>query len=290
VQNLFPFEWYLPKGTKYASDAELDKASSACEFWAIRCGALVIVSVIAELIMAWCDPAYETFLKLSIWPDAAIGIGIVGEVLFGMWDSRVQTELRGRSNARLGVAEKEAANANERAAKADLARAELEAKLLPRMLNQEQWDFIQGLRGKFAEISIAFETDAETRWFAGQIRDAFFSAGIRVGMVARAADVHSTGILVYEPKGFDGSRAKTVEPLIELFRKADILPAVAVISGGLPSDVVLAIANERSEIRPLMDVPMIIVGGRFVIPPPQIEKAAKAAKAAMAKTARESNI
>ncbi|MBV8566637.1 MAG: hypothetical protein JO273_14385 [Methylobacteriaceae bacterium] len=48
----------------------------------------------------------------------AIAIGIIGEVAFGMWDSRIQTELRSRSNDKLGAAEKEAGEANDRAAQA----------------------------------------------------------------------------------------------------------------------------------------------------------------------------
>ncbi len=180
----------------------------------------------------------------------------------------------------------EIAKANERAAKADLARAELEAKLLPRMLNQDQWDFIQGLRGKFPIVAIAFETDAETRWFAGQIRDAFFSAGIPVAMYPRAAEVHSFGTFIFEPKGFDGARPRTVEPLVEIFRKAELIGSLAIITE-VPTDIVIAVGSERPEMRAPLDTPMIIVGGRFVIPPPHLERAAKAAKAAMDATSKK---
>lgn len=128
--------------------------------------------------------------------DAAVAVGVLGELRFG--------------NVAGAVLKTKLAEATERAAKADLARVELEAKLLPRMLNQDQWDFIQGLRGKFSIVAIAFETDAETQWFVGQIRDAFFSAGINVAVYPRAAEVHTLGILIFEPKGFDGARPRTV--------------------------------------------------------------------------------
>jgi hypothetical protein len=118
------------------------------------------------------------------------------------------------SDERIAEANARADEANERAAKDDLARAELEAKLLPTVLSQDQWDVIQGLRDKFSIVSTAYETDAETQWFAGQIRDAFFSAGISVSMYPRAADVHSFGTFIFEPKWFDGARPKTVEPLV----------------------------------------------------------------------------
>jgi hypothetical protein len=146
-------------------------------------------------------------------------------------------------------------------------------------LNQDQWDFIQGLRGKFSVVAIAFETDAETRWFAGQIRDAFFSAGIGVAKYPRAADVHSFGVLIFEPKGFEGARARTVGPLIEIFRKAEPI-SLAVITE-VPTDILLSIEGMRPEMRAPLDTPMIIIGGRFGIPPPHLERAAKAVKAAM---------
>ena len=227
VRNPFFPAWYLPNGAINATENELENGSSSCERWSIWCAALVVISIIAEFVIAIVRPSYGSFLELSAIADAGIAIGIVGEVLFGsIWNNRIQTELRNRSNAKL-------ADAIERAAEADLARVELEAKLLPRMLNQDQWDFIQGLRGKFSIVSIAYETDAETRWFAGQIRDAFFSAGISVGTVARAADVHSTGTLIFEPKGFDGSHPRTVEPLIELGPVAELVG----IEGGVVSGV-----------------------------------------------------
>jgi hypothetical protein len=111
VRIPFPFAWYLPNGTKKASTDELERASSSCECAGVWCGVLVVVCVVAELIIAWYDPGYETFLKLSLVPDAGIGLGIIGEVLFGMRNSRIQTELRERSNRALAAAVKDAADA-----------------------------------------------------------------------------------------------------------------------------------------------------------------------------------
>ncbi len=272
-RNPFLPEWYLPNGTKNASENVLDGASESCERWSKWCGALVIGSVVAEFVITVFQPPYNLFLRFSIAPDAGVAIGIVGEVIFSMLNNRIQTELRIRSNQKV-------AEATDRATKADLARTELEAKLLPRMLNQEQWDFIQELRGKFDTIAVAYETDAETQWFVGQIRDAFFSAGIKVAVYPRAADVHTFGgILIFEPKGFDGARPRTVSPLVEIFSKTELVGSLVVITE-LPSDVLRSISSTRPEMRAPFDTPMIIVGGRFVIPPPHLEKAAKAAKAA----------
>jgi hypothetical protein len=97
--------WYLPKGTINATEGDLENGSSSCERWGICCGALVVVAVIAELVIAWIEPPYTTFLT-----DSAI------EVLFGMWDGRIQTELRRRSDDRVAEAKMAAAQAHERAA------------------------------------------------------------------------------------------------------------------------------------------------------------------------------
>jgi hypothetical protein len=258
--RMFPLpEWYLPKGTINALDDQLEGASGSCERWGMGFAGLVVISVIAELIIAWAQPPYLLFLTESAITDAAVAIGIAGEVLLGtIWNNRIQTELRKRSNASLAAAVKVAGIANERAAKADLARAELEDQLRPRQLNQAQWDFIQGLAGRFEQINIGYETDSETWWYASEVQKAFFVAGIKVGMYRRAADVHSFGTLVYEPHGFEGSRPRTVEPLVEIFRKGDIPPArvsLAVITS-LPTDIVAP-----------SEIPMIILGGRFLVAP-----------------------
>lgn len=221
-------------------------------------------------------------VKAKLIADVFVGCGIAVEALCVVFAIIWTRREKAKSDKEVAEANRLAREAGARAAEADLKRAELEAKLLPRMLTQEQWDFIQGLRGTFEEVSIAYETDAETRWFASQIRDAFNSAGIRVGTVARAPEVHTFGMMIYEPKGFDGARPRTVEPLVELFRKDDISTVGGIITE-IPPDIVIGISAERSEVRPLLTVPMIIVGGRFVLPPPHIERAAKMAKAARAK-------
>jgi len=54
---------------------------------------------------------------------------------------------------------------------------------------------------------------------------------------------------------------KTVEPLFDIFSKSDgplIAFSLAVITG-IPSDIQAPV-----------DIPMIVVGGRFVLPPPHL--------------------
>jgi hypothetical protein len=114
--------------------------------------------------------------------DALIVAGVWAELQFGRLARVAGDAAQSEANARGKEADKKAADALERAAASDLKRVELEARLQPRMTDQRQFDLIQTLRGKLSEITIAYETDAETQWFAGSLRDAFFIAGIRVGM------------------------------------------------------------------------------------------------------------
>jgi hypothetical protein len=216
--------------------------------------------VIAGFIIASIHPAYDSFLEQwgSATADAAIAFGIVGEVLFSRKDAKIQTELRRQSNAKLSDAVTNASEANERAAKADLARVKLEDQLRPRDVSQEQWDIIQSLRGKMDVISVAYETDFETVRFAMQIRDAFINAGIRAMEYRRAADVHSAGMFVYDPEMNGARLSPNVERIIDLFRStgsAGARTALAVISA-LPTDVP---ASPK--------IPALIVGGRFLLPP-----------------------
>jgi hypothetical protein len=278
--------WRLPKGMIKASNEELEQSVESCERWEWFGGGLVFVGVAAAVAIAAIHPPYDSFLEQwgSAIADGLVAIGVATEIKFGQMAGLRQNELKQRSEIL-------AVEANERATKADLARIKLEAKLVPRSLNQEQWDFIQSLRGKFPIVSIAYELDVETQWFAGQIREAFFSAGTSVAEYPRAPDVHSFGTFIFEPGGFDGTKPRTSGPLIEIFSRSESVGSLAIITE-IPSDIARSIENTRPELRAPSDTPMIILGGRFVIPPFHLEKAAKMAKAARdnLRGARESSI
>jgi hypothetical protein len=134
--------WYLENGTIDATDDKLEEGSSSCERWAIGCGAVVVISVIVELVLAIAHPSYDSPWERwgSAASDALIALGIVGEVMFGMWDSRIQTELRNRSNKRVADATVRAAEATKIAEEAQLERVKLEERLSPRSLTKGQYD------------------------------------------------------------------------------------------------------------------------------------------------------
>lgn len=132
-------DWYLPKGTINASDSQLESASSSCERWGLWFAGIVVVSVIAELVIAWAQPPYLLFLTESAFADAAVAIGIAGEIALGtIWNNHVQTELRKRSDERVTAATNRAARAEAallefRRSRRSIMTAENKARLAERL-------------------------------------------------------------------------------------------------------------------------------------------------------------
>ncbi|WP_158928863.1 hypothetical protein [Acidisphaera sp. S103] len=280
--NSFP-AWRLRNGTTNATDDAIENASSSCERWEWWCAVVVVVSVAAEFALASVHPSYDSLWNRwgSAAADALIAIGIVGEVLFGRMDGRYQTELRRRSTVKLAeavqvaaAAEVRAAEANARSAEVDLKRTELEARLQPRMTDQRQFDLIQELRGKLPEISIIHNATAEPRWFANSLRDAFFIAGIRVGVYRLASDNPTEGVFIYST-GSQGAHLSDVgNALVDLFRGTQT--PVAILTG-MP----VGVSNVP------LEYPAIIIGERFSVLPPHIAKAMQMADAAHAEMKRQ---
>lgn len=128
--------WRLPEGIINASDSRLKSASDSCERWEWGCAGFVAMAVVAEFAIAWAHPAYNSTLERwgSVWADFAVAAGIVGEMIFSNRDSKIQTELRRRSDQRLGKAVTAAGNANQRAAKLEKEAALLRARQADRTI------------------------------------------------------------------------------------------------------------------------------------------------------------
>jgi hypothetical protein len=167
VRKLLLPAWYLPEGTINASDDELGSASSSCESWGLVCGALVVAAVAAEVVIAWIEPPYGLFLRLSLPTDIAVAFGIVGEVLLGMRNNRLQTELRRRSDGKVTEANLRAAKALEGAHFAYKAAKE---NAEPRKLVPKEFkEYIQKAPPAKAEVLYVREC-ADCLWLAFSIR------------------------------------------------------------------------------------------------------------------------
>jgi hypothetical protein len=163
-----------------------------------------------------------------------------------MLDSRIQTELRKRSNNKLGAAEKTAGEAIERAAKADLARIELEAELAPRMLSKAQYDALQTLKGQVNSVIITTTGNIEARRFADQIAQTLADVGIDVRMGHPRIGMSWSSIYVVMPKA-ETILAKNV--FFIAFKKAEISAGVGDRTqfpmADLPDDVPVIMVGEK---------------------------------------------
>lgn len=185
-RNSFP-AWRLPNGTINASEAQLEIASSSCGTWEWGCAAVVVGAIIAEFVIAYVHPTYDSILNRlgTVTADAAIALGIVGEVIFGRMDARIQTELRSRSNKQLVTAMETAGQANERAAGAEkeAATARVEQE---RLKAQFAWRTFspqviarleQTLSVHPGEVNVQYvANDPEALYFAIQLSNVFGKA------------------------------------------------------------------------------------------------------------------
>lgn len=123
---------------------ELREAISRNETFAEWGGAAVVFGLIVEVVLTSTYRHGESIIEAwgPVFADALIALGVAAEIMFAR-------KARARAEKLQQLSDEKIAEANERAAKADLARAELEDKLRPRELNQAQWDFIQRLAGSF---------------------------------------------------------------------------------------------------------------------------------------------
>jgi hypothetical protein len=130
--------------------------------------AAVVIAVLAELLIAWIEPPYHSFLAYSAVTDAVVAIGIAGEILLGtIWNNKIQTELRKRSNDKVAEAIELAAKASERTA--ILEKETVEAKLeLQRLITPRS----QRIIGENAEkIVAAILPFAGTKFDIGHARE-----------------------------------------------------------------------------------------------------------------------
>jgi hypothetical protein len=242
-----------------ASDEEdnLRRGEERDETRAVWGGAAVIFGLLLEVAYAIAYSKGQSIVEEwgPVFADAFVALGVATEVLYAARARSKAAAIKRRSDEKIAAANERAAEALQKAEEESHARVKLEMNLQPRSVSPEQFHFIQGLGGRLEGINIGYESDGETLWFARQLEGAFLRAGIAVSMFQRPAEVHSFAILIYEPNGFDGSRARTVEPLVDIFRMSEIRPALAVITG-MPTDI-----------QAPTNIPMIIVGGRFVLQP-----------------------
>jgi hypothetical protein len=203
---------------------------------------LIIVGLAVDIAAA--------FILGKTWPENGLTIAANSLIAIGVWG-----ELWFAKRAR-DADDSRVAEANERAAKADLARVELEAKLAPRSLTKEQYEILQKLGGKTLAVNIAAEDDLESHWFAIQIASVLQKIGVAVQLFERRVGAHSTSNILCDKNARFNPGGEPTEPLGAILREAGIWNGPLLF--GLPGDLRSKASDE---------IPMLIIGSRWPIPP-----------------------
>jgi hypothetical protein len=126
--------WRLPKGTKNATDEALESSGDACEKLSWVCGSVVVLGVLAEAVLAGLHLPYDSPWErwVAVIANAAVMLGVVGEVQFSMMAFRRDKELKRRSDDKVAAASARAAE----------AQLELERFRAPRSLSSEKLTWI----------------------------------------------------------------------------------------------------------------------------------------------------
>jgi hypothetical protein len=189
--------------------------------------------------------------------EAKGAFGVLGELLPSMLVRRYNTEVKRRSDEKLSRAIREAGEANERAANADLARIELEKQLRVRSISKEQYEILEKLKGQISEIRIASDTDPEPMWFAQLLVNVLVNIGLSVQYFPRGPGFKSSANILCDKRAFSNpDGAPTGGPLASIFNDAGIPVS---ISTGYPMDL----RGEWGD-----DIPMIVIGNRVLSPEP----------------------
>jgi hypothetical protein len=230
------------------TDEQLEMQSSSYGLWMHISAAVVILGVILEIYIAYENPPYGLGLQRwgSLIADIMIATGVGGEVLFGAIDSRCQSELRIRSNQKLGEALLQAGKAHERAAANELEADQLRKELAPRELSQQQYETLLTLRDKVEAVGIRPFPDSESVNFARQIAKTLERAEITTYLYDPQLGMTWTGIYIVLPKAPVDYR---LEPLYAAFTSAGFHIGCGARQEhpliGLPTDIPIIMVGEK---------------------------------------------
>lgn len=246
-------------GVIKATDPELERAQKFCEHFAIGSTGLVFIGLVIEVFIAIEHPPFDSCLERwgSVIADVLVAFGVLGELLPSMLVRTYNTQINRRSADRLSGAIRQSGEANERAAKADLARVELEKQLRTRSISKEQFEILEKLKGQISEIRIASDTDTEPMWFAHLLAIVLQNIGLNVQLLPRSPGSKSGTNLLCDKHAFSNPDGEPTggEPIASIFNEAGI---PVLVLGGYPGDL----RGEWGD-----DVPMIVIGCRMPIPP-----------------------
>lgn len=183
------------KNVKNASDLEQDALIDDAERIETWCANLVLGAIVLEAAV-WISPLSPFLFRLGNFvADAAVAIGIYGEVRFG--------------HVAGGILKMRLASAVERAANAELETERLRAQFSWRRLSSEQIEKFLAVLTDKPKLSIRIEyvgADPESNTFAHEIGGLFKKAGWKVGYTSASypgAVTFGLCVPLYAPPNLD---------------------------------------------------------------------------------------
>lgn len=224
------FAWQIAKGIKNGSDDELEASAEACEVWGWYCGALVILGLIGEVLLAVLHPPRDSIFDRwgSVAADMLVAVGVAGEVQFARMGFRREQELTLRSNEKLAIATESAAQANARATEAQQRIADAEKETAFARLEQER------LKGLLAWRSIGHDAglaigktlsegkpgDVNIQWPASDIEAQYLSLQLLNILQGAGWNTHQLAISLTSAVTFGIAVSGSASPEIEMIRRA----------------------------------------------------------------------
>jgi hypothetical protein len=259
--------WRFGSNVRMADDTDLESLSDGAVVAEWCFAALVVIGVGGEFSIAarhfpnnswigWWGPAYA---------DLLVAIGVAGEVFASVIAHLCQSELTRRTNeklaetsALLGSTMKYAvqisarsAEAQERAAKAELETEQLKKRMAKRILTKEQFETIRDeLKGKVRTVvGITTSGHTEARQYADQISRALHLAGIASRIFSPRIGVTWTELYVAIPTPIPDL---STDPIFSAFRKAGLSVGCGHRGGSrgvsmtdLPNDIPIIMVGEK---------------------------------------------
>ncbi len=190
-------------------DAQLKLSVSRNETWAEWGGAAVVLGLVIEVVLTASYRHGQTIISGwgPVFADALITLGVAAEILFAR-KARLRAEtLQHRSEGKI-------AEANDRAATAELRTEQLRAQFSWRRLSPSTVKTISETLADFPKMSITITfvgNDPESNTFAHEIGSVFNNSGWNVGFTSASFSGEVTfGMIIAQPSSLDDSDASGV--------------------------------------------------------------------------------
>jgi len=228
-------------------EKDIAKARSKHHFFAW----LVIGGLALEVIHVWSQPTSWREKFLPLFADFLVFAGVFGETHYSGKASRFEDQEKDRLLQRIAELNKQANEAKERAANSQLELAKLQIQMLPRRLDEAQYNALQTLKGKVEEIIITSTTNFEAARFADQIAQTLANAGLKVRVWPQRLGQVWSEIYIVIPEPVEDYAS---EPLYAAFKNAGLSVGCGdrskVSLGDIPKNIPVIMVGEKAPIRP----------------------------------------